>query len=208
MKVKLGLDRLTHDELADKGDVVKAAMTTNAATFPAPPLTMAATGTLIATLRSAITARNSGETTLKNLVQAENDAAVALTGGLTQHASYVDSRAAGNAGIITLSGMGVRQAAAAVGPMPKVLNLKTTTSDFTGSLDWMCQPVAGVKAYVLQKCVGDPAVEANWSHADVAGKSNGTLRGLAVGNVWIRVAAKGADENLGPWSDPAQEVVR
>jgi len=57
MKVKLGLDSLTFDELADLLDNVHAAMVTNAATFNAPNPTMAALAALSTALRAAIAAR-------------------------------------------------------------------------------------------------------------------------------------------------------
>jgi len=135
-------------------------------------------------------------------------AAVAARAGLTQEAAYVDNKASGNAATITLAGMGVRAASAPIGPMPKVLELKTTTSDHAGEADWMCKPVKGAKAYIIQTCTGDPSVEANWHYADTATKSSGSISGLASGKIWLRVCARGADANNGPWSDPAEEVVR
>jgi hypothetical protein len=120
----------------------------------------------------------------------------------------VENKAAGNAAIITLAGMGVRAAQAPVGAMPKVQDLKTTTSDDVGAADWMCKPVKGASAYILQTCTGDPSAEANWHYADTVVKSSGTLSGLASGKVWVRVCARGADAKNSPWSDPAQEVVQ
>jgi hypothetical protein len=39
-------------------------------------------------------------------------------------------------------------------------------------------------------------------------KSSGTVSGLAAGKVRLRVCAKGADAQNGPWSDDSEEVVR
>jgi hypothetical protein len=207
-KTKLGLSTLTYDELADLLDAVHAAMVANAATFNAPNPTMAALAALSTALRAAIAARIAADaaaaTALENLLAA----AAAARAGLSQEAAYVDNKAAGNAATITLAGMGVRAPQAAIGAMTKVLDLKTTTSDSAGELDWMCKPVTGAKAYIVQKCSGDPSVEANWSYASTETKSSGTLTSLATGNQWVRVAAKGAAADPGPWSDPAQEVVR
>ena len=132
----------------------------------------------------------------------------AARAGLSQEASYVENKAAGNAATIALAGMGVRAEKTPVGAMPKVQDLKTTTSDAVGAADWMCKPVKGASAYIIQACTGDPSVEANWHYADTATKSSGTLEGLAKGIAWLRVCAKGADAKNGPWSDPAQELVR
>jgi hypothetical protein len=104
--------------------------------------------------------------------------------------------------------MGVRAERAPVGAMPKVLDLKTTTSDHAGALDWMCKTVKGASAYIVQTCTGDPLVEANWHYADTVVKSSGTLEGLASGKVFMRMYARGADAHNGAWSDLAEEVVR
>jgi hypothetical protein len=42
----------------------------------------------------------------------------------------------------------------------------------------------------------------------IATKSSTTLTGLAAGNVRVRLAAKGTDDQSGRCSDAAQEVVR
>jgi hypothetical protein len=86
--------------------------------------------------------------------------------------------------------------------------LKTTTSDHAGAADWMCKPVKGASAYIVQTCTGEPLVEANWHYADTVVKSSGTLDGLASGKVFVRVCARGADAKNGAWSDLAEEMVR
>ena len=158
-------------------------------------------------LRAKIAARIAGETVLTNLVLAEQASAKNVFGLITQTGTYVENKANGNPATATLAGMGVRKAATPVGPMPKVLSLKLTTSDIHGAVDWMCKPTPGVKVYILQTCTGDPAVEANWHYADSQSGSRGTLKNLPSGNVWVRVLAKGAHENPGPPSDPAEEIV-
>ena len=120
----------------------------------------------------------------------------------------MENKAAGNAATIALAGMAVRAERAPVGAMPKVQGLKTTTSDAVGAADWMRTPVKGASAYIVQTCTSDPGVAANWHYADTAVKSSGTLSGLASGKVWVRLCARGADAKNGPWSDPAEEVVR
>ncbi len=208
MKVKLNLSSLTYDELADLGDNVHTGMVANAATFPAPNPTMPELATGTTALRTAIAARLAADSTAATALQNLKAAAVAERALLSRESSYVDNRAGGDAAIIALANMGVRAPSVPVGQMPKVLELKTTISDYAGEVDWMCKPARGASAYVVQTCTGDPAVEANWHYADTAVKSSGTLRGLASGKVYLRVAARGADEQLGPWSDLAQEIVR
>jgi len=208
MKVKLSLAALTYDELADLSDNIHTAMVANAATFSAPNPSMPVLATGNTALRNAIAARLAADTVAATALQTLQAAAAAQRGLLSQEGSYVENKAAGNAATIALAGMGVRAERAPVGAMPKVLDLKTTTSDHAGALDWMCKPVKGASAYIVQICTGDPLVEANWHYADTATKSSGTLNGLASGKVFVRVCARGADAHNGAWSDLAEEMVR
>ena len=208
MKVKLNLYTLTPDELADVGDNVHTGMVANAATFTAPNPTMPVLAAGTTALRNAIAARLAADSTAATALQNERAAVVAERALLSQEAAYVENKAAGNAAIIALANMGVRAERAPVGAMPKVEGLKTTTSDHAGAADWMCKPVKGASAYIVQTCTGDPLVEANWHYADTAVKSSGTLEGLASGKVFVRVCARGADAHKGAWSDLAEEMVR
>ena len=208
MKSKLGLYKLTHDELADTGDSVHTGMVANAATFVTPDPTMPALATDLTALRTRIAARQAAEAALTAAVQAEGAAAEVVRSDLSRAQTYVDFVAKGDAAIILKANMQVRRASAPVGPMPKIADVKTSPSDYAGAVDVVWGPVTGASAFVLQACTGDPNVAANWHYAGVATKSSTTLTGLAAGNVWVRVCAKGADDQPGPWSDAAQEVVR
>jgi hypothetical protein len=208
MKSKLGLYKLNHDELADTGDSVHTGMVANAATFTNPSPTMPTLATDLTALRTRIAARKTAEAALAIAVQAEGAAAEVVRADLSKEQTYVDFIAAGDPAIILKANMQVRRSTSPVGPMPKILDVKTSPSDYAGAVDVMWPPVTGASAFVLQACTGDPNVAANWHYAGVATKSSATLTGLAAGNVWVRVAAKGADDQPGPWSDAAQEVVR
>jgi hypothetical protein len=208
MKVKLGLSALTDDELADLLDNVHTCMTTNAATFTGANPTMAQLAALSVAERAAIAGRIAALAADDVSLQTLRAASAATRAGLSLEVSFVENKAAGNAAIITLAGMGVRAERTPVGAMPKVQDLKTTTSDHAGAADWMCKPVKGASAYIVQTCTGDPLVEANWHYADTATKSSGTLEGLASGKVFVRVCARGADAKNGAWSDLAEEMVR
>jgi hypothetical protein len=162
----------------------------------------------MSTLRTKIAARKAGEAALAALVQAEGAAAEDVRTALSMEQSYVDFVAAGNAATILLANMGVRRAAAPIGPMPKVQGVKTSPSDYAGQVDVMWTPVTGASAFVLQTCTSDPMVEANWHYADMATKSSATLKGLTTGKVCVRVCAKGANDVPGPFSDAVEEMVR
>ena len=81
-------------------------------------------------------------------------------------------------------------------------------SDHPGDTDWMCGPVNGVSVYILQVNRVHPDTEGEWKYADSSTRSSGTLKGNTPGKIWVRVAAKGADEQPGAWSDPAEDLVR
>ena len=106
------------------------------------------------------------------------------------------------------AGMQPRRSAAPVGPMPKVTGLKLSISDKPGDTDWMCGPVNGVGVYILQINRVNPDTDAEWKYADSSTRSSGTLTGNTARKIWVRVAAKGADAQPGPWSDPAEDLVR
>lgn len=50
--------------------------------------------------------------------------------------------------------------------------------------------------------------EAEWKYADSSTKSSGTLKGNTPGKIRVRVAANGAEDQPGAWSDPAEDLVR
>ena len=208
MKAKLGLDRLSPEQKVTAVKTVRTKMTENAAIFTNPPVTMAALGALITTAEDGITAYEASAATTKLLLTQRDAGVAAMCAGAMQELSYVDGKAAGNPVIIEQAGMGVRAESAPIGPMPKVQDLKLTISDHTGEMDWMCKPVKGVSVYILQVNRVNPDTESEWKYADSSTKSSGTLKGNAPGKIWVRVAAKGADDQPGAWSDPAEDLVR
>ncbi|HEX7569940.1 MAG TPA: hypothetical protein VF492_05510 [Verrucomicrobiae bacterium] len=136
-----------------------------------------------------------------------NAAVEALRTALTQLMAYVESLAATEADVHS-AGMTPRRAPAPVRPMPKVQKLALSISDHPGDTDWMCGPVNGVSVYLLQINRVNPDTEAEWKYADSSTKSSGTLKGNTPGKIWVRAAAKGADDQPGAWSDPAEDLVR
>jgi hypothetical protein len=207
MKVKLSLKTLPPDQLVSLANAVKTALTGNAK-FPSPSPTLVAFGALITALVNAINAYNTAVDAEKTALANRNAAIEALRTALTQWMAYVESLATSEADVAS-AGMQVRRPTTApVGPMPKVQNLKLTISDRPGDTDWMCAAVNGVSVYILQTNRTNPDTESEWHYADSSTKSSGTLRGNAPGKIWVRVAAKGADDQPGPWSDPAEEIVR
>ncbi len=205
-KVKLGLQSLNPDGTVSLANTIKTAMTANVATFAAPVPTMTALGTLITTASTKIAAYNTAKATAETAL-AERDAAVdALRAGLTQEGAYVDNVANGDAAKIELAGMAVRAAGAPI-TLTQVLELVLSEGDFEGTLDYVHRPVNGAKGYEVQTSV-DPVTPTSWAYKMGAGKSSGTISGLTSGaRIWARIRAIGADNAVGPWSDPAVKTV-
>ena len=207
MLAKLGLDRMNPGQKVTTVKAVKNAMTTNAATFNAPPVSMAATGTLITAAEDAITNVVTTDTAAKLALTQRDDAVAAMCAAAMQLVSYVEGKAAGNAATIELAGMGVRNPKAPIGALAQVLDLAVTASDHAGRLDWMCKPVKGAGSYEIWTS-SDPLSDTSWSFRASSTKSSGTLGGFTSGaKMWVRVRAIGADADPGPWSDPAVKVV-
>jgi hypothetical protein len=65
-----------------------------------------------------------------------------------------------------------------------------------------------VVAVGVQKCLGDPNVEANWIHAGMFNGGKAILSGIAPGtSVWVRIRTAGLKGVMGAWSDPAKLMV-
>ena len=64
-------------------------------------------------------------------------------------------------------------------------------------------PVCGAIAYVLESSV-DPITPTSWTYKMTAGRSDALVNSFTSGTKqWIRVRAIGANNQTGPWSDPA-----
>ncbi len=65
----------------------------------------------------------------------------------------------------------------------------------------------GPGAYEIHTSV-DPVTPTSWALKDVSVQSSMTVNGFTSGTkIWVRVCAVGADNNKGPWSDPAVKTV-
>ena len=105
-KVKLGLRNRTPDELVAFANTIKTAMTGNG-NFSTPNPTLAALGTLITTAQTKIAAYNSVKAALDAALADRDAALLALSGGLTQEAAYVENITGGDKVKIESSGMSV-----------------------------------------------------------------------------------------------------
>jgi hypothetical protein len=203
-KVRVGLRGLSREQIADKIDTVKTAMTGNANfTTPNPSLTtLGAAGT---TLRTKIAAIETARANLATAVADGDAAATAAENLLNQEAAYVQTTSAGDAVKIQSSGFDVQSDGGPI-HMMKVENLGAAPGDSPGEIDLNWNPVSGAKSYEIHTAT-DPNTPASWAFKDNATKSKATLDGLtSASRIWVRVRAIGANDK-GGWSDPAETVV-
>lgn len=204
-KVKLGLSRLSPDELVALANTIKTAMTGNA-NFTTPNPTLTALGTLVTAAQTKIAAYNSAKAAADTAIADRDVALLALRAGLTQEAAYVENITGGDKVKIESAAMSVQGA-----PTPVTLtqagDLVATEGDNEGSLDVAWNPVRGATAYEIQTSP-DPITGSSWAFKKSASRSSDTLTGLTSGaKMWVRVRAIGAGNKTGPWSDPATKVV-
>ena len=206
-KAKLGLSTLTPQEIIELTNQIVTMMTGNP-NFATPNPTLAAITTQKNTTSTSITAYDTAKATTEAALVTRDVNVTTLKNLLTQLVGYVENVSAGDAAKIESAGMDVRASTAApVGPMTQVLELVLSQGDFEGTLDVFWRPVRGAKSYEIQISV-DPPTPTSWTAKMTASKSSATIQGLTSGaKLWARVRAVGADNQPGPWSDPATKVV-
>ncbi len=210
--VKTDTARMTAGELRDKLVLVSTKLTGNSnfASPPISPATLTSQAAAITNKLAQITAHDlAGQALTLELRALRETGAVSIT----QNAGYVQTTvnqltgtAETLAAYVVGAGYLVADAAAPVGPMPKVENLKLTQGDADGSVDsgWDAI-VRGLQMFVIEATV-DPAALTGWFQVGMTKKSSHTITGLTSGTrYWIRVRAMGA-AGPGPWSDPATKV--
>jgi hypothetical protein len=203
-KVRVGLRGASREQIADKIDTVKTAMTGNANfTTPNPSLTtLGAAGT---TLRAKIAAVESARAALALAVADADAAAETAMNLLNQEAAYVQTTSGGDPVKIQSSGYDVQSDGGPI-HMTQVQNLHAATGDSPGEVDVNWNKTDGAKSYEIQTTT-DPNTPSSWAFKDTSTKSKATLTGLtSATRVWVRVRAIGANDK-GGWSDPAETVV-
>jgi hypothetical protein len=180
---------------------------TGNATFATPNPTLASLTTLKTTLATKIAAYNTALAAAATALSDRDTAVATLGATLTQLAAYVENITAGDPVKIESAGMSVRNTPAPVGMLPQVQSLVATASDFDGALDLGWDAVPGAGSYEVHTSA-DPVTLTSWNFKDVSNKSSTTLNSFTSGTkIWVRVRAVGADNNKGPWSDPAVKTV-
>jgi hypothetical protein len=204
-KVKLNLASLTDEQLLQKANDIKTAMTGNA-TFATPVPTLTVLGTLITTAQTAKGDFDAAQQAALLKTTTKNSALDALRAGLTQLAGYVDAVSAGDDAKIQSAGMGVRAAKTPAAVPDPVSNLSLTAGDNAGELDLHWDPSQGAKSYEVHVSP-DPVTNSSWNSKPSVTKSKTTVADMATGTrVWARVRAINS-AGPGAWSSPISKVV-
>ena len=191
-------------ELAPIAQTIHDKMVENAAVFTSPPVAMTALATLIGDFNTKLAAKASRATAD---VIAFNLARHATEDALGELGGYVNGKAKGDPVIVEKSGFPSYETTNA--PIPGApaapANVRLRHGDVSGEIVARYRPDRERSMNEVQKCFGDPTVEANWQHAGMFSGGKATISGIAAGAlVWIRIRTCGTGGVMGAWSDPAQ----
>ena len=191
-------------ELSDLAQIIKNAMTTNAATFPSAADEVATLTTDITTYNAALLARASNATAD---VLAFNTARAAMEVTLKALGNLVNGAAKGDAEIVSKSGIPsyVVDNTPDTGPPAAPEDLRLKHNVVGGGFIARYKPDRRNSTNVLQTNIVNPDSAADWKQAGIFLGSRAEVSGYTPGTlVWARVATVGPNGVMGAWSDPAQ----
>lgn len=197
----------TGTDLIPIAQAIHDGMTAGAATFTAPPVTMAALQPLIDNTDTALTKKASGavaDTIAFNVARNE------LESALTDLGNYVNIVAKGDATKVNASGFPSYETDRTIdlSPPPAPENLVLRQGDLSGSLVARYKPARQRSMNEVQTNTADPNDASGWKHAGMFSGGKATIGSLTPGsNVWIRVRTAGLKGVMGAWSDPAKLMV-
>ena len=204
-KVKLNLSTLGDDQLLQKANDLKTALTGNA-NFTTPLPALASVATLITTGQSKLTAFNTAQAAAKQATTDKNTAMDNLRTALGTWGEYVQLTSGGDASKIQSAGMDVQAARTPTVTPNQVANLGITAGDNAGELDLQWDPIPNAKTYEVQSSP-DPVTATSWVSQPGVTKSQTAIMGLTSGTrLWARVRAVNA-AGQGAWSDVATKIV-
>lgn len=179
-------------------------MSENAATFPAPPVSMAALEILITACAESLAARASRG---KADVIAFQVARQALERALRSLGMYVNSVAKGEAMIVEMSGFPYYSTSRTVDTSPPAApqDLRLSHGVLSGTIKLRYKPAKEKSVNEIQIHLGDPNHEEDWQQRGFYQRGLAELGGFTPGTlVWVRVRTVGLKGVMGAWSDPAQ----
>jgi hypothetical protein len=150
-------------------------MLTGNAQLPSPPVKLAEMETLAEAYATAIEDARDGSKLSKEV---RNALTRQVRSVLTQTGNYVRTAANGDATILASSGFEMAKKPEPVGlpAMPK--NLKVLPGTLSGTTEVRWHRTSGAFSYQVERCAGDPAVEANWSVLTISTQARFVDKGL------------------------------
>ena len=194
----------TAGDLAPVAQNIHDEMLAHVATFATPAVTMIALQTLVDDFNDKLAAKASRATAD---IVAFNVARHELEETLFELGNYVNNIAKGDPAIVVQSGFPSYQTGqvGTPGAPAAPTNLRLRHGDVSGEIVARYRPSRVPSMNEVQKCFGDPLVEANWVHAGTFSSGKAIISGVTPGAiVWIRVRTFGTKGLVGDWSDPAQ----
>ena len=203
-KAVIDFSAYTAAELGPIAHAIHDDMTTNAATFASPPVTMTALQTQITDYDTKLIDKASQATA--DLI-AFNDARDDLEETLGTLGNYVNSVAKGDAMTVEQSGFPSYETARAADTSPPdaPADLRLKQGKLSCTLTARYKPNRTHSTNEVQANIGDPNNEAQWLTKGIYQGGRADLDGFAPGIlVWVRVRTVGLKGVMGAWSDPAQ----
>lgn len=204
IKAIIDFSGYTAAELGPVAQTLHDKMTLNAATFTAPPLTMAALQTQITAYDQKLVARASRA---KADVIAFNEVRDALEETLSTLGNYINSVAKGDPVIVEKSGIPSYETGRTPDTSPPAAptNLRLRQGDISGSMAARYKPDRQQSTNEVQINTGDPNNAADWHTKGMYQGGRAEMDGFTPGSiVWVRVRTVGLKGVMGAWSDPAQ----
>lgn len=194
-------------ELGPVARIIHDQMSVNAATFPSPPVSMAALLILIEDYAAKLAAKASGakaDTLAFQTARKALEPALGILGG------YVNFVAQGDEAVVLLSGIPSYGMARPVssGPPAAPADVRLSHDALSTTVNLRCRPARARSTNEAQVTSGDPNIETGWQHGVSFSSGKAILTGLTVGStVWVRVRTIGPNGMMGAWSDPAKITV-
>lgn len=212
IQVALGLKDLSPAQVAQNCENYGSGLTNNSKVFMNPKIPLTDFTAKIASVRQRITDADAKSKAAHDAIVARDNEIAELIAMAFEEAGYVEDIANASpdpVGTIGLANMDIKGSPVRNRKLGQVQHLSVSAGDSEGTLDLMWDPMDGRANYLIEICIGDPMVAANWKYADSCTSSRRTLANLPSGTqVWVRVRAKAPKaENDGDWSSPVAKFV-
>jgi hypothetical protein len=200
-QVNRGFTKYSDSALNEFTEKVIASLTGNAS-FPAPPVTLAALGALQSAFANTLAAAAPGGI---HLTAAKNAARAALVNALRRVAAYIQSIAGQDVVMLLSSGFNANNLNRAPSPLdtPAIAGIK---NEMSTQLVLRVRPLRNARTYQVRVGVNTGA---NWTYTmDSTQARRIVLGGLTPGSTYtVQVRGVGGSLGYSDWSDPVSHMV-